>query len=112
MYRSPAFERSIISAFPVRELRVDHHARLKLKAERGLILKADFNDVVVRGNVQFDALNDLAFGLWKRLNALVGFLFGTLFNSHIRLSLEGGLWSGLRSWSHTARPDSFLEGIA
>jgi hypothetical protein len=82
MHRSPSLERSVISAFPVGELRVNHHARLKLKTERGLILKADFNNVVVGSNVQFDALNDLAFGLWERLNALVGFLFDTLFNSH------------------------------
>jgi len=82
MHRSPAFERSVISAFPVGQLRVDHHARLKLKTERGLILKADFNNVVVGCNVQFDALNDLAFGLRKCLDALVGFLFDTLFNSH------------------------------
>lgn len=82
MHRSPAFERSVITAFPVGQLRVDHHARLKLKTERGLILKADFNNVVVGCNVQFDALNDLAFGLRKCLDALVGFLFGTLGNSH------------------------------
>jgi hypothetical protein len=82
MQRSPSFERSVISVFPVGQFRVDHHARLKLKTERGLVLKADFNNVVVGCNVQFDALNNLSFGLRERLNALVGFLFDTLFNSH------------------------------
>jgi hypothetical protein len=82
MHRSPSFERSVIPAFPVGQFRVDHDTWLKLKAESSLVLKADFHDVVVGCNVQFDALNDLAFSLRECLNALVGFLFGTLGNSH------------------------------
>ena len=101
MHRSPSFERSVISAFPVGELRVDHHARLKLKTESGLILKADFNDVVVGCNVQFDALNNLAFGLGERLNALVGFIFGTLVDSHFSPFTKGDFWLGLRSCLNT-----------
>ena len=101
MHRSPSFERSVISTFPVGELRVDHDTRLKLKTQRGLILKADFNDVVVGCNVQFDALNDLAFGLGERLNALVGFLFGTLVDSHFSPFTKGDFWLGLRSCLNT-----------
>jgi hypothetical protein len=80
--RSPAFEGFIFPGFPVCEFRKDHDTRLKFKVESGLILKADFNDVVVGRNVQFDTFNDLAFGLRECQNAPVGLLFGTLRDSH------------------------------
>jgi hypothetical protein len=80
--RSPAFERFVFSGFPACELRVDHDIRFKIERERSLVLETDVDEEILWGNVQFDALNDFASGLRERQNAPVGFLFGTLRDSH------------------------------
>jgi hypothetical protein len=52
---------------------------------------------------------------WRELFKRVSILW-TLFRSRVKSSIAivashtGGLWSGLRSWSHTARPDFFFKG--
>lgn len=53
---------------------------------------------------------------WRELFSSVSILW-TLFRSRVKSSIaivaflsKGGLWSGLRSWSHTARPDFFFRG--
>src|SRR5438270_11631495 len=88
--RSPAFEGFVISGFPVCEFGINHDARLKIEAERGLILKLDFNEAVVGRNGQFHFGNDLALRLRESENALVCALFGTLRDSHLA-SLRGNL---------------------
>jgi hypothetical protein len=107
--RSPAFERFVFSGFPVCEFRKDHDTRLKLKVESGLILKADFNDVVVGRNVQFDTFNDLAFGLRERQNTPIALLFGTLRNSHN--APRCAFWLGLRSCANMDAARSIDTGI-
>lgn len=82
MNRSPAFEGFVFSGFPACELRVDHDIRLKIEGKSGLVLETDVNEEVFGGNVQFDALNSFASGLREGQNAPVGFLFGTLRDSH------------------------------
>ena len=55
----PAFKWSVISGFPVCEFRIDHDTWLKIEAECSLVLKFNFDDVVVRRNVQFHVGNNL-----------------------------------------------------
>jgi hypothetical protein len=80
--RLPAFEWFVFSGSPIRKFRVDHDIRLKVEGKSSLVLKPDVDEEIFGGNVQFDALNDLAFGLRERQNAPVGLLFGTLRDSH------------------------------
>jgi hypothetical protein len=45
--RSPAFERVIFSRLPTDKFWSDLEAGFKIESERGLVLKNDFNDVVI-----------------------------------------------------------------
>jgi hypothetical protein len=89
--RPPAFEWFVSSGFPISEFGINHDARLKVENERGLILKADFNNEISGGDIQFHSLNDLAFGLGELEHAPLQRVFGTLTVSHSRLSSEGDL---------------------
>lgn len=75
MNRFPAFEESVISSSPVDEFRKDLDAGFKIKNERCLILKFDFNCEVIRGNGEFRFRDDLAFCLRKIEHELIGFSF-------------------------------------
>jgi hypothetical protein len=46
--RSPSFDRFVFAAFPVDDFRHNLEAGFNLKIERCLILKDNFNDVVIR----------------------------------------------------------------
>lgn len=85
----PAFKWSVISGFPVCEFGIDHDTRLKIEAECGLVLKFNFDDVVVGRNVQFHLSNGLALCLGEPENVLVRFLSfagaGNFIVSHCRL---------------------------
>jgi hypothetical protein len=70
VYRSPSFERFVFSGFPACDFRVDHETRLNFKVKRGLILKHDFDDVVIRREGQFNFGNDLALCRWKLVDTL------------------------------------------
>jgi hypothetical protein len=45
--RSPSFEGFVISRLPTDKFRDDLEARVNIESERGLILKNDFDDVVI-----------------------------------------------------------------
>jgi len=68
MNRPPAFKQSVISGFPVGQYRRDLEARLKIKGERCFVLKTDVYGAIIRGEGQFHASNDFAFGLWEAEN--------------------------------------------
>ena len=106
MNRSPAFKRFVIPGFPVCEFRENHDAWLKLEDERGLVLKSDFDNVVIGRNIQFHGGNALAFCLRESENAsLVPFLSytgaGSLRDSHV--ASQEVIWSGAHSVLYTGR---------
>jgi hypothetical protein len=86
---APALERFVISGFPVDEFGKDLDARFKIEAERGLILKANVDDVVIRRDGEFHLSDDLAFGLRELENSLICFISSTgadsLRDSHLAL---------------------------
>jgi hypothetical protein len=62
----------VIPGFPLDEFRKDTDAGFKIEAERGLILKADFDGVVVGRDGEFRFGNDLALCPREPKNALIG----------------------------------------
>jgi hypothetical protein len=74
--RSPAFERFVTVGFPTDKLGHDLEARVNIESERSLILKDNFDNVVIVREGQFNFGNDLALCRGELENAVIrnGFL--------------------------------------
>ena len=74
MHRWPTLEWFVLPSSPVRKFGVNHDIRLKIERESGSIFETDVDEEIFWGNVDFDALDSLAFRLGEGQNAPVCFL--------------------------------------
>ena len=93
----PALDGTHVAAFPIAVARFKGEARIDDKVERGLILKADLNHMVLADGEEFDKIYQFAFDLFKTIErpsavsadcGLAAFGFGKAQGGRKSLSLR------------------------